>query len=881
MAESTPGAGSARLALKIFLVALVAALVVAATWAFVHWSLEAGTERPAAVSVSRGWGAFSAEQADRYDRLGLTARVLAAEESLRQVLRDGAPQAGPAEGAATGEALADLLAQRRDDLGYDFAYVLDGDGAVVATTEGAELAGADLSGRGLVARGLEDGAGRGAWTRRDGRLAHAALEWVAPDFELLGYVVVGLDLDDVLALQLERTTGADVAFLAPVAGSSPGEGAARGRAVGASLDPGVAESLAAELAEDGIRSVAEPGESRRVAVGGSGGEVYDALIAPLRDASGDALGAVVVAAPADAGGRVTDLPWILGALGAALVLALLFAALLARSILSPVGRLAGMVKAAPQEGFARRPEPRRAGHLAPLAAALRRLFRDLQEERTLSATAAATAAAEAGSPGADSEPEVDKPTLVGVDLRRYARLDTDVGGVRDTADRLRRDETRVRSLVAAHGGRLAGGAGHRLLAAFDGDDAAWRGVTAGAAILTALGEKDSAFDEGDPPAVAVAAGRIAHGSGSAGRPFLVGPAVQLIESLLREASPGELLMARPVHRAVGEELEEAGVAAGEMGGILSPQTLFVLDREAAAKLTSAADAGPVAGTPVPGEIIEGRFEILADRGGSSAGTLFLARDREMDREVALKRLVTTETAGTGIGGGEAGGNGNRAGLLAAVRRLNHPNVAEVHALREVSGDGLGEASSITSELDGDAAGPAPGSAVLLAREWVAGAPLVVGRNLPLPATLGLARQLAAALAAIHGVGLVHGRLKPENVILVPGVGVRVTDLGVGIVAGSSLSASAGDRLRAPEQALDRLGDARSDVYAFGALLARLASGRWWSGEGAVASDGPEEQGGAGLPEDLVALLRRCLAPTPDARPADGEELSVALERVTA
>jgi|GEM_PF-1687555 len=881
MAESTPGAGSARLALKIFLVALVAAAIVAATWAFVHWKLAAEPERPAAAAVSRAWGAFSAAQEDRYDRLGLAARVLAMEGSLRAVLQDGAPQVGTGPQGATGAggtrqdgaadagaALADLLAQRRDQLGYDFAYVLDGNGGVVATTEGPEMVGTDLSGRGLVARGLEDGAARGAWLRRDGRLAHAAVEWVAPDFELLGYVVVGLDLDDVLALQLQRTTGAGVAFLAPVAGSSPGEVAERSRAVGASFDAGVAESLGAELSTGGIRALGEPETGREVKVGGPGGEVYEALMAPLRDASGDALGAVVLAAPVDAGGEATDLPWIAAALAAAVVVALLLAFLLASSTLSPVERLAGMVRAAPQESFARRPEPARAGHLAPLAAALRRLFRDLQEERTLSATAAATAAAEGGGLDEAGEPGIDKPTLVGIDLRRYARLDTEAGGVRDTADRLRRDETRVRSLVAAHSGRLAGAAGHRLLAAFDGDDAAWRGVTAGASILAALAEKESAFDEGDPPAVAVASGRAAHGTGAAGRPFLVGPAVQLVESLLREASPGELVMARPVHRAVGERLHEAGVAAGEMAGILSPQPLFVLGREAAAELVASSGVGAGSAAPVPGEILEGRYEILGDRGGSGAGTLFLARDREMDRDLALKRIVVDDVAAAG-----SGGNDNRAGVLSAVRRFSHPNVAEVYGLRDVSGDAPGFAPEDLA--------PAVGSAMLMTREWVAGAPLVVGRDLPLPAALGLARQLAAALAAIHGAGLVHGRLKPENVILVPGVGARLTDLGVGTLAGSSLSASAGDRLRAPEQSLDRLGDARSDVYAFGALLARLASGRWWTGEGAVAADGPEEQGGAGLPEDLVALLRRCLAPTPDARPADGDEVTVALSRVTA
>jgi len=503
---------------------------------------------------------------------------------------------------------------------------------------------------------------------------------------------------------------------------------------------------------------------------------------------------------------------------------------------------------APHEGYARRPEAARAGHLAPLAAALGRLFRDLQEERTLAAAAAGAGGAAAGSGDGDREAAEHKVALLGLDLRRYARLGSGAAEARATAGRLGREEARVGALVAAGGGRLAAAAGHRLLATFDGETAAWDAVAAGAAALTALAERESSFDEGDPPAVAVATGRVATGR-TAGAGFVVGPAVQLVESLLREAAPGDLVMPRAVHGVVAQRLAQAGAAAEEQRGLLSPQPLFVLHEAAARRL--AASAAPAAtgdggSATVAGSVLEDRFEVLAARGGSEAGELLLARDRELGREVALKRVPTAALRHPEAAAID--------GPLAAVRRLVHPGVAEMFDFVD-----------------------APGG-VLLAREWVSGAPLQTVQELPLPAALGLARQLAAALAAVHDAGLVHGRIKPENLVLVPGLGARLTGLGVGLLAGPGPSAAAGDHLLAPEQLGGYLGDARADVYAFGALVARLATGRWWSGDGAAeASLGAAE---GALPASLDALLRRCLAAEASVRPADGGEVLEALGSVS-
>jgi serine/threonine-protein kinase len=240
------------------------------------------------------------------------------------------------------------------------------------------------------------------------------------------------------------------------------------------------------------------------------------------------------------------------------------------------------------------------------------------------------------------------------------------------------------------------------------------------------------------------------------------------------------------------------------------------------------------------------MEVVAAGQPNLRGDLLRARDREMGEVVALRRLAPAAVTDPAVIGLES--------PLGGLRRFAHPAVATLYDFGESSRGG-----------------------VFLSREWVPGVALPALSGLPLAATLGLARQLTAALAAIHAHGLFHGRVKPENVIAAPGGVVRLTDLGICLAAGPGPSTSAGDRLLAPEQRGGDRGDARSDVFAAGALLARLVTGRWWSGEGAALAGDDEDT----LPAGLEGVLRRCLEVDPAARWADGGDLLQALDDVSA
>ncbi|WP_161602602.1 serine/threonine-protein kinase [Tautonia marina] len=140
-------------------------------------------------------------------------------------------------------------------------------------------------------------------------------------------------------------------------------------------------------------------------------------------------------------------------------------------------------------------------------------------------------------------------------------------------------------------------------------------------------------------------------------------------------------------------------------------------------------------------------------------------------------------------------------------------------------------------------------------------------------------QLASAVMALHGVGLVHRDLKPSNVLVSPGRGVVVLDFGLVQDLGGA-SASGSDRMAgtpaymAPEQAAGKESAAPSaDWYAVGVMLYEALSGRRpFDGtllqvlQGKQSKDAPPLPVDGSVPEDLPVLAMRLLARDPAGRP---------------
>jgi len=174
--------------------------------------------------------------------------------------------------------------------------------------------------------------------------------------------------------------------------------------------------------------------------------------------------------------------------------------------------------------------------------------------------------------------------------------------------------------------------------------------------------------------------------------------------------------------------------------------------------------------------------------------------------------------------------------------------------------------------------------------------------LPLDETLRIATQLAEALAAAHRAGIVHRDLKPGNIMLTRG-GVKVLDFGLAkfqswtgeseVDCANTVTALSltGERIvgtmpfMAPEQLEGRSIDARADIFAIGAILYEMATGRRAftadSQAGLIAAllerePPPIADDEPGTPRSLERLVRKCLAKNPDDRWQSASDIADAL-----
>jgi serine/threonine protein kinase/peroxiredoxin len=215
----------------------------------------------------------------------------------------------------------------------------------------------------------------------------------------------------------------------------------------------------------------------------------------------------------------------------------------------------------------------------------------------------------------------------------------------------------------------------------------------------------------------------------------------------------------------------------------------------------------------PNRVI-GPYRVEAELGGGSFGTVFRARDLTLDREVALKVL-------------RPGSPVPAAHLLAEARAaaaLSHPNICVIHAVES----GLG--------------------APMIVMEYIPGRPLSQLMDegpIGLAQAAALGRQVALAMAAAHAQGIVHGDLKPANILVTPTGTAKVVDFGM---ARRSSSRAQGEETvvwdaspaygisgtpayMAPEQARGEPATPASDVFSLGVMLHELATGRRTRAEG--------------------------------------------------
>jgi serine/threonine-protein kinase len=316
-------------------------------------------------------------------------RARQSELIVRLVAGDPAFVAYVAEGHAP--STADLLNERRQSLGCDFALVLDRTGHLIAHTARPGIAGADLARDLLVAQALREGTASGTWRDGDQLYTAAAATLLSGGQTVEGVFVAGFVLDDAVALELKRMTGTEVVFVG---------GAAPGMRIVASTLGSVNEALVNAL--DTELSKALTGERAMLEHVWLEHRAWGARIEPLRDATGTAVGAVVTLASLDSAlapfRRIVRMLVLVGALALAAALFVSWAA--ARRLSRPLERLAAAADAARAGRLDVPIEVDGRDEVSRLAIAFRSLLADLRGEREMAAFLAARSRSTPESPRA-------------------------------------------------------------------------------------------------------------------------------------------------------------------------------------------------------------------------------------------------------------------------------------------------------------------------------------------------------------------------------------------------------------------------------------------------------------------------------------------------
>lgn len=273
----------------------------------------------------------------------------------------------------------------------------------------------------------------------------------------------------------------------------------------------------------------------------------------------------------------------------------------------------------------------------------------------------------------------------------------------------------------------------------------------------------------------------------------------------------------------------------------------------------------------PGAVFEtprrGRYQVEKELGRGAMGVVYLGRDPEIGRMVAIKTMALSRES-TPEARAEVRERFFRE--AEAAGRLNHPNIVTIYD--------AGEEQDLA----------------YIAMEFLGGGDLGTyakpGNLLPLSRLLGIAARVAEALAYAHRQNVVHGDIKPANIMWEPDTDtVKVTDFGFARITDSSKTRTGvvlgTPSYMSPEQLAGGKIDGRSDLYSLGVALYQLACGKLpFEGESLaqllfrIANEPPANILGLrpGLPPSVAQVIHKAMTKEPRERYRDGEEMGRAL-----
>lgn len=267
-----------------------------------------------------------------------------------------------------------------------------------------------------------------------------------------------------------------------------------------------------------------------------------------------------------------------------------------------------------------------------------------------------------------------------------------------------------------------------------------------------------------------------------------------------------------------------------------------------------------------GSIFAGRYKIVTELGRGGMGKVYRAVDQKIDEEIAIK-LIKPEIAADSQTIERFGNE------LKMARKIAHRNVCKMYYLGEEKG------------------------AHFITMEYVPGEDLKsmirMSGQLSTGMAIKVAKQVCDGLIEAHRLGVIHRDLKPNNIMIDRAGEARIMDFGIARLLKAKGITGAGIMIgtpeyMSPEQVEGKEVDMRSDIYSLGVILYEMVTGRIPFEGDTPFTIGMKHKGetpqdpkkwNAQIPDDLNALILKCLAKEKDQRYQSAGEVRSELEKI--
>lgn len=763
--------------------------------------------------------------------------------------------------------IVDLIDERNQSLkyqygvGFDFAYVLDTEGYLLASDARMPVEDTAFVDDILFDPLISDlETVTGYWSKHDTIYQVAGVP-LASDDELVGFFVLGLAADEEFVSSIKETSGTEYALFNVVADQI--------ETVAGSLSPEAVEELS---------GMVKAGQSKFIEVN-LDGQHWLANVGSLDDDQEIGI-AVTLVSLDDALAGFSSLSQLIGlvAMGTT-ILAVTFGFLISSRTVRPLIQLAEAADEAAKGNFRAQFDDQGGGQeITQLTHSLSSLLSDLREKSDMEnfmeslAKLQPEGEEEAGNSLVEGshKPEIRNATLLGFEFKEL--MDSE-RSPEDLSKALQQAQRSVAAIVKKNGGVLLPSVGYRAIAYFTGNNGLKAAVSSVPAVEAVLTDKIA------QPVAAIVRGKIVTATirnDGVSRQVSLGKSWLLLDRLLSEAQRGYLLTSKNTAVALEGELTNlnavsaTGVVTGKkfpgypMNSLSASETFIETEFTVSGTVTSLDQVTALTVDDVkPGYVLNDRYEIISQIGKGAMGTVFKSYDRELNDVIALKLMS-----------------------LGMEQRMVDMMKSEIRLARKVTDQHILRTFDF-GEVDG---------LPFLSMEYVRGMTLkyVIDNtgNLPFSAAVRVSRQLCHALLAAHQEGITHRDIKPANIMLDFTGKVKLMDFGLaGTVAGDRTHGGT-PNYASPEQLLGLDVKTSGDVYSCGVVLYELFTGKlpfklhgrslkeMARSQQAQEPVPPVEIVGT-LPPQLSEIIMAAIAKEPDDRPTSISQIVGVLDSIRA